>query len=131
MKMLIIVKEYDSFARNGSNNHEEQFVAEGALNAYNKYKELKAHDFDYDDHYVETRLWRIKGGTNYPYILKPQRPHARTKEDWEEMNQSPFPFFDQEVTEQCDIETHVRDIPFVTKKEEEYFFDHNDYDFGQ
>lgn len=52
------------------------------LEGWAEYKRLKATDFDYDDAWKETTYFITH---NYTVENKPQRPHARTKSEWEAM----------------------------------------------
>lgn len=86
--------------------------------AWSFYKINSKFDFDHIDHYQITKKpWRAKDAD--AYILPNQRPHARSKEQYEKwFSYKCEPFFTHKFDD-------VKDVEFV-KKEEEYFFDNEE-----
>ena len=93
------------------------------VEAWSFYKSNSKFDFDYGDHYQITKKpWRAKDAD--AYILPNQRPHARSRKEYEswfaQYKCEPF-FRFKEISNFDD----VKDVE-VVKKEEEYFFDNEE-----
>lgn len=62
--------------------------------AWNFYKSNSKFDFDYGDHFQDTKKpWRAKSAD--AYILPKQRPHARSLEEYKKIKEEEH-FFDEE-----------------------------------
>lgn len=115
-----VVKEtYDWFTGNRSETKGFTTLVE----AWSFYKSNSKFDFDYGDHYQITKKpWRAKDAD--AYILPNQRPHARSRKEYEswfaQYKCEPF-FRFKEISNFDD----VKDVE-VVKKEEKYFFDNGE-----
>ena len=112
----VLIEHYDWF--NGYSSETRWFKT--LLEAWRFYKSKSKFDFDYIDHYQSTsKPGRAKDAD--AYVLPKQRPHARSKEEYESWF-APHkcePFFRFKEVSNFD---DVKDVE-VVKKEEEYFFD--------
>lgn len=93
------------------------------LEAWCFYKQNRKYDFDKFDHYQSTYR-PVRNSQADAYVLPPQRPHARSKEEYESWF-APYkcePFFRFKQVSSFD---DVKDVE-VVKKEEKYFFDNDE-----
>lgn len=76
MKYVVDRDFYSYFG--GANKHEYKCFT-NLMEAWNEFKKTRKNDFDYGDAYQYTtfRFYR-----NDSVALKPQRPHARSAEEW-------------------------------------------------
>ena len=115
---FIVTETYDWFT--GNRSEVKGFTT--LVEAWSFYKINSKFDFDYGDHYQITKKpWRAKDAD--AYILPNQRPHARSKEEYEKwFSYKCEPFFRfKEVLNFDD----VKDVE-VIKQEEKYFFDNEE-----
>lgn len=116
---FVTIETYDWF--NGHRSETREFAT--LLKAWDFYKANSRFDFDYIGHYQDTsRPRRAKDAD--AYVLPKQRPHARSKEEYESWF-APYkcePFFGFKQAPTFD---DVKDVEIV-KKEEEYFFDNDE-----
>lgn len=113
---FVTIESYDCFSGHSS----ETKWFETLIEAWLFYKSKSKFDFDYMDHYQDTSKPRRAKDAD-AYVLPKQRPHARSKEEYESWF-APYkcePFF---KFKQASNFNDVKDIK-VVKKEEEYFFD--------
>lgn len=113
-------EKFDWFTGNRSETKGFKTLVE----AWSFYKSNCKFDFDYIDHYQITKKpWRAKDAD--AYILPKQRPHARSKEEYEswfaQYKCEPF-FRFKEVSNFDD----VKDVEVIKQEEEEYFFDNGE-----
>jgi hypothetical protein len=111
MEYIVEIRSYDYFA--GNTRKATQFAT--LLEAWNSFINARKHDFDFGDHYRCTRIYGVK---NDAVALKPQRPHARSAQEWEATN------FVNEVAF-----ADVRDIEPTNFIEDEYVFDNDSITF--
>ena len=78
-KVIIFVEHYDYFGGHKFSHQEYSSLLEGFA-AYKYAKEH--HDYDYDDSFHETRIRLVR---KFPVQIPEQRPHARSKWEWERM----------------------------------------------
>lgn len=113
---FVVVESYDCLIGHRSETRGFKTL----LEAWSFYKSNSKFDFDYMDHYQSTgKPGRAKDAD--AYILPKQRPHARSKEEFESWF-APYkcePFFRFKQVLNFD---EVKDVE-VVKKEEKYFFD--------
>ena len=113
---FVTIESYDWF--DGHRSETKWFAT--IIEAWRFYKSNSKFDFDYIDHYQDTsKPRRVKDAD--AYILPKQRPHARSREEFESWF-APHkcePFFKFKQVSHFD---DVKDVE-VVKKEEEYFFD--------
>lgn len=120
---FVTIESYDWF--NGHRSDVKGFKT--LVEAWRFYKSKSKFDFDYMDHYQVTGKPRRAKDAD-AYVLPKQRPHARSKEEYESWfaKHKCEPFFRFKQVSNFD---DVKDIE-VVKKEEEYFFDEFDEEFG-
>ena len=87
MLIVTIRQSYDYF----SGQKEDHLTASNLLDSWKLYKKTASRDFDYGDAWQAT-CFTIKH--TYEAVLKPQRPHARSKEAWEAIKASNDAFKD-------------------------------------
>ena len=113
---FVVVESYDCLIGHSSETRGFKTL----LEAWSFYKSNSKFDFDYMDHYQSTgKPGRAKDAD--AYVLPKQRPHARSKEEFESWF-APYkcePFFRFKQVLNFD---EVKDVE-VVKKEEKYFFD--------
>lgn len=120
----VVEETYDWFT--GNRREVKGFTT--LVEAWSFYKSNSKFDFDYGDHYQNTKKpWRAKDAD--AYILPNQRPHARSKSEYEKWF-TPYkcePFFSHNFDDIKDVENFddIKDVE-VVKKEEEYFFDNGE-----
>ena len=112
---FVTIESYDWFK--GHRSEAKGFVT--LIDAWNFYKSKSKFDFDYMDHYQVTNKPRRAKDAD-AYVLPKQRPHARSKEEYENWfaSQKCEPFFRFKQVSNFD---DVKDVEVV--KKEEYFFD--------
>ena len=113
---FVVVESYDWFI--GHRSETKGFKT--LIEAWLFYKSKSKFDFDHMDHYQSTNKPRRAKDAD-AYTLPKQRPHARSKEEYESwfLQYKCEPFF---KFKQVQNFNDVKDIE-VVKKEEEYFFD--------
>lgn len=117
---FVTIESYDWFI--GHRSETKGFTT--LIEAWEFYKSKSKFDFDYMDHYKVTNKPRRAKDAD-AYVLPKQRPHARSKEVYESWS-APYkcdPFLGLFETCNLDdiIDTDVRDIEVVEKKEKECF----------
>lgn len=115
---FVTIESYDCFTGYRSETKEFQTL----LDAWKFYKSISKFDFDYMDHYQATNKPRRAKDAD-AYVLPKQRPHARSKEEYESWF-APYkcePFFS---FKQVSNFNDVKDVEVI--KEKEYFFDNDE-----
>ena len=79
MIYTINICHYDYFA--GASSYEYKSYT-NLLDFWKEYTRIRESDYDYGDSFRSTDYFAIPDDT---VVLKPQRPHARTKYEWEEL----------------------------------------------
>lgn len=115
---FVAIESYDYF----TGNRREIKGFKTLVEAWSFYKSNSKFDFDYIDHYQITKKpWRAKDAD--ASVLPKQRPHARSKEEYEKwFSYKCEPFFRFKEISNFD---DVKDVE-VIKQEEKYFFDNGE-----
>ena len=100
MKYVILLDKYDYFG--GASTTEYKSYTD-LLEFWKEFKELKRTDYNYGDSYQSTHYFTVHED---PVEIPPQRPHARSYEEWEKISLArkqaeeklaPFDFDDEPI----------------------------------
>ena len=117
IRYIVVCKHFDHF----TGNEYTHYGFENLQKAFAFYKHKRMYDFDYEDAYRNTHIYATH---NDAVELKPQRQHARTKEEWLSLNEL-FPIERKYIGESV-----IRDVePTAHTDEDDYVFDDDSWSF--